>query len=58
MELSRFQNESYGIMKEVASACLPRSDSFGQRTVIQAPIMHYGISVENAELTVFVQQLK
>lgn len=53
---SRFQNDSYGIMK-ASAACLPRADSFGQVTAIQPPCTHYGISVEDSELTVFFQQL-
>lgn len=43
---------------KAADACLPWSDSFGQMTAIQPPSIHYGISVEDAELIVFVNQFK
>lgn len=57
MELNRFQNDSYGIMKAAASL-LPGSDAFGQMEILQVPSKHYGLGVEGPEFTVFVQLLK
>ncbi|KAI4820084.1 hypothetical protein KUCAC02_028076 [Chaenocephalus aceratus] len=58
MELdTRFQADSYGLMK-AAAACMPSSETFGEMAAIQSPSAHFGITVEAAEHTVFVQQLK
>lgn len=58
MELnSRFKADSYGFMRATA-ACMPHSESFGDKAHIQQACAHFSIPVEDAEHTVFVQQLK
>lgn len=58
MELNtRFKPDTYGFMR-AAAACLPRSDTFGDKALIQPACAHFSIPVEDAEHTVFVQQLK
>uniref|UniRef100_A0A3B4X175 TTF-type domain-containing protein n=1 Tax=Seriola lalandi dorsalis TaxID=1841481 RepID=A0A3B4X175_SERLL len=58
MELnSRFKPNSYGFMKATA-ACMPHSETFGDKAHIQQACAHFSIPVEDAEHTVFVQQLK
>ena len=41
-----------------AAACLPQSDTFGDKALIRPAYAHFSIPVEDAEHTVFVQQLK
>ena len=56
MELNtHFKTNTYGFMR---AACLPRSDTFGDKALIQPACAHFSIPVEDAEHTVFVQQLK
>ena len=58
MELNiRFKPDTYGLMR-AAAACLPRSDTFGDKALIRPACAHFSIPVEDAEHTVFVQQLK
>ncbi|KAK7163906.1 hypothetical protein R3I94_002577 [Phoxinus phoxinus] len=60
MELNtRFKPDTYGFMR-AAAACLPRSDTFGDKALIQPACAHFSIPVEDAatEHTVFVQHLK
>ena len=52
-----FKPNTYGFMRAVA-ACLPWSDTFGDKALIQPTCTHFSIPVEDAEYTVFVQQLK
>ena len=49
--------DTYGFMR-AAAACLPRSDTFGDKALIRPACAHFSIPVEDAEHTVFVQQLK
>ncbi|MGH0120104.1 UNVERIFIED_CONTAM: hypothetical protein FKN15_062794 [Acipenser sinensis] len=53
---SRFQEYVHGMMKASAD-CWPTSETFGQRESLQPTCSLYGINVEDAEFTVFVQQL-
>lgn len=58
MELnSRFQNNSYGIMKAAASL-LPTSNAFAQMEELRAASAHYGLAIGDPELSVFKQQLE
>ncbi|CAL8329079.1 unnamed protein product [Merluccius merluccius] len=58
MELNtRFKADTYGFMR-AAAACLPWSDTFGDKALIQPACAQFSILVEDAEHTVFVQQLK
>uniref|UniRef100_A0A3B4VA62 TTF-type domain-containing protein n=1 Tax=Seriola dumerili TaxID=41447 RepID=A0A3B4VA62_SERDU len=58
MELnSHFKPDSYGFMKATA-ACMPHSETFGDKAHTQQACAHFSIPVEDAEHTVFVQQLK
>ena len=41
-----------------AAACLPQSDTFGDKALIRPAYAHFSIPVEDAEHTGFVQQLK
>lgn len=52
---TRFKPDTYGFIR-TASACLPRSDTFGDKALILPA--HFSIPQEAAEHTVFVQQLK
>ncbi len=54
---SRFKPDSYVFMKATA-ACMPHSETFGDKAHIQQACAHFSIPVEHAEHTVFVQQLK
>ena len=56
MELNTRLN-TYGFMR-AAAACLPGSDTFGDTALIRPTCAHFPIPVEDAEHTVFVQQLK
>ena len=49
--------DTYGFMR-AAAACLPWSDTFGDKALIRPAYAHFSIPVEDAEHTVFVQQLK
>ena len=58
MELNtRLKPDTSGFMR-AAAACLPRSDTFGDTALIRPTCAHFPIPVEDAEHTVFVQQLK
>ena len=48
---------TYGLMR-AAAACLPRSDTFGDKALIRPACAHFSIPVEDAEHAVFVQRLK
>ncbi|KAL7395745.1 hypothetical protein ABVT39_022378 [Epinephelus coioides] len=54
---TRFKPDTYGFMRATA-ACLPRSDTFGDKALIQPACAHFSFPVQDAEHTVFVQQLK
>ncbi|XP_030072332.1 zinc finger MYM-type protein 1 [Microcaecilia unicolor] len=54
---NRFQDDAYGMMT-ASAACMPASEAFGRRESLQPPCTLYGITIEEAEFTVFVQQLK
>nr|XP_033815478.1 zinc finger MYM-type protein 1-like [Geotrypetes seraphini] len=54
---NRFQDDTYGIMT-ASAACLPTSEAFGQKESLQSPCTLFGITIGDAEFTVFVQQLK
>ncbi|XP_034033315.1 zinc finger MYM-type protein 1-like [Thalassophryne amazonica] len=54
---TRFQEDQYGIMK-AAAAFLPQSQTFGEKESLHSVCNHYNISVRDAELAVFYEQLK
>ncbi|CAM4662333.1 unnamed protein product [Leuciscus chuanchicus] len=51
---SRFQEDQCGLMR-AAAACLPGSDFFSKGELLRMPCEHYGISFEEAELSIFFQ---
>lgn len=58
MELNTcFKLDMYGFIR-VTAVCLPLSDTSGDKAQMQPVCTHFSISVEDAECTVFVQQLK
>lgn len=58
MELNtRFKEDTYRCMR-AAAACLPRSNTFGDKAPIQPASTHFSINVGDAEHAVFTQQLK
>ncbi|CAM4658841.1 unnamed protein product [Leuciscus chuanchicus] len=54
---NRFQEDQYGIMR-AAATFLPQSKTFAEKDSLRAPCDHFHISVEDAELTVFIEQLR
>lgn len=54
---TRFQEDQYGIMR-TAATFLPHSKTFAQTESMRTTCDHYHISVEDAELTVFIEQLR
>uniref|UniRef100_A0A667Y2X2 TTF-type domain-containing protein n=1 Tax=Myripristis murdjan TaxID=586833 RepID=A0A667Y2X2_9TELE len=54
---TRFQEDQYGIMR-AAAAFLPPSRTFAQRESLQAACNHFHVSVGDAELTVFFEQMR
>ncbi len=51
---NRFQENTYSIMKTSAT-CLPGSTLFGRRELLEPTCRLYGLAVEDAEFTVFIQ---
>ncbi len=51
---NRFQENTYNIMK-TSAACLPGSTLFGRRELLEPTCRLYGLAVEDAEFTVFIQ---
>ncbi len=54
---SHFHDDTNGFMS-TAVACLPGSNTFGDRDSLTVASKHYNIDIGDAELTVFIQQLK
>lgn len=54
---NRFQEDQYGIMR-VAATFLPQSKNFAEKDSLRALCDHFHILVGNAELTVFIEQLR
>uniref|UniRef100_A0A8C9YWK2 TTF-type domain-containing protein n=1 Tax=Sander lucioperca TaxID=283035 RepID=A0A8C9YWK2_SANLU len=52
-----FQEDQYGIMR-AAATFLPQSKTFAEKDSLRAPCDHFHILVEDAELTVFIEQLR
>lgn len=42
---------------KVAEACQPESRAFADKDLLDSPSRHYGIKIEDAELTVFTNQM-
>jgi hypothetical protein len=53
----RSKPDTYGFIR-AAAACLPWSDTFGDKALIKPACAHFIIPLEDAEHTVFVLQLK
>ncbi len=54
---SHFHDDTYGFMS-AAVVCLPSSNTFGDRDSLIVACKRYIIDLSDAELTVFMQQLK
>lgn len=52
-----FKVDIYGFMR-AAAACLPCSNTFGNKALLQPACTHFSITVEDAQHEMFVQQLK
>lgn len=58
MELNtRFKADKYGLMK-AAATCLPQSNIFSEKILLQPAGTHFNIAVAYFEHEVFVQQLE
>ena len=49
---------TYSIIMKAAASLLPASDAFCQQDILCAPSRHYGLGLEDPELTVFGQLIK
>lgn len=54
---NRFQKDQCGIMR-AAATFLPQSKTFAQKESLLTMCDHYHISVEDAELAIFIEQLR
>ncbi len=54
---TRFKADTYRLMR-AAAACLPQSNTFGEKTLLQPAGTHFNIALEDSEYEVFVQQLQ
>ena len=54
---SRFKEDTYGMMK-ASSSFAPREPAFGEKDILDAPYVRYGINIPDAEHTVFMQHMK
>ncbi len=54
---SHFHDVTYGFMS-AAVLCLPRSNTFRDRDSLTVACKHFNMDISDAELTMFMQQLK